>query len=379
MAFFSNLFKKTPSEPEQPKTRQDLENSLYIQDVEYLPMRIGTNALQQAFAVKKKREPIEAEKKLLSDVFDLIASVPEGKKLIDDVAAMGFTIHFDAFQGNLDGAMYGDQKHIMLSPRQHSSVAAVAATAFHEMTHAVQNEKSAGMLADGSRVNIADQYQFQRAAEAAAWTEEAKFAYQIKDKHPEVLYHVEKFPMYKAFAQEMEASGDFAKAGEKAFKSWYQYKHYQTAYEKQHTGNICSTLNNCIYQKDSTALRESFSSEDALKAVFISNDINKNISADFLRSPEAFSLSKETVNLLDQQVEKYTDTFRKAQKDTSYRQMYSYETKQKYQAQENTFTTGSIAPKTVRPKTSMMASLAKIKQEQTQQHLISSVQAKRER
>ena len=78
-------------------------------------------------------------------------------------------------------------------------------------------------------------------------------------------------------------------------------------------------------------------------------------------------------------MEKYTDTFRKAQKDTSYRQMYSYETKQKYQAAENTVTTGSIAQKTVRPKTSMMASLAKIKQAQTKQHLISSAQAKRER
>ena len=101
MGFFSNLFKKAPEEPvqpEPPKTRKDLENTLSINELNYVQVNTGNGTLQQTF--QQKRSPQEEEKKLLSDVFDLISSVPEGKKLVDDVSAMGFTVHFDAFRGD---------------------------------------------------------------------------------------------------------------------------------------------------------------------------------------------------------------------------------------------------------------------------------------
>lgn len=335
MGFFSNLFKKTPktpAEPEPPKTRKDLEDSLSVRYLNYIQVNTGQGVLQQTF--QQKRSPQEEEKKLLSDVFDLISSVPEGKKLVDDVSAMGFTVHFDAFRGNMDGCMYGKQKHIMLCPCSHSSVAALAATAFHEMTHAVQNERSGQLLADSSRLVIADQFKFQRAAEAAAWTEEAKFAYQIKDKYPEVLKHVEQFPMYQAFAGEMEKSGDMAKAGEAAFKTWYGFKHYQNAYEKDHVSNICYNLLHHRLAQDKNAMRETISSQETLDLVFISEDVKKSINPEFLTSKEAFSLSKSAVEKMDKEVYEYTSYVWRRKEDKSHYNMYSYESGQTYAAME---------------------------------------------
>lgn len=357
MGFFSNLFKKAPEEsaqPEPPKTRKDLENTLSINELNYVQVNIGNGTLQQAF--QQKRSPQEEEKKLLSDVFDLISSVPEGKKLVDDVSAMGFTVHFDAFRGNMDGCMYGKQKHIMLCPCSHSSVAALAATAFHEMTHAVQNERSGQLLADSSRLVIADQFKFQRAAEAAAWTEEAKFAYQIKDKYPEVLKHVEQFPMYQAFAGEMEKSGDMAKAGETAFKTWYGYKHYQNFYENQHVSNISHNLLTHRLKEDKKAMQGTISSEDVLDYVFISEDVKKNIPPDFLTSKEAFSLSKSAVEKMDKEVKNYTSYVWRAQEDKSHHNMYSYESGQTYTAMEqNESATASLSAAHAHP--SLMSAL----------------------
>lgn len=358
--FFKN--KKTPQEPEPPKTREDLENTLSVRYLNYIQVNTGQGVLQRAF--QKNRPPQEEEKKLLSDVFDLISSVPEGKKLVDDVSAMGFTVRFDAFRGDMDGCMFGQQKHIMLCPCQHGSVAALAATAFHEMTHAVQNERSGQLLADSTGLNIADQFKFQRAAEAAAWTEEAKFAYQIKDKYPEVLKHVENFPMYQAFAGEMEKSGDMAKAGEAAFKTWYGYKHYQNFYENQHVSNISYNLNIHRVKGDRKAMQGAISSEDVLKYAFISEDVQKNIAPEFLTSREAFSISKEAIEKLDKQVHNYTSYVWKAQEDTSHHNMYSYESGQPHAATEQKESaTASLTASPAHP--SLMSALKNRQKQQT--------------
>lgn len=346
--FFKN--KKTPQEPEPPKTREDLENTLSVHYVENVGIPSSLGVLQRAF--QKQRPPQEEEKKLLKEVFDVMASVPAGKKLLDDVADMGFEVYFEAAAGQLLGSMNGSAKKLMLCPRLHTSAAAVAVTAFHEMTHAVQNEKSHRQLQDESNLNIADAIKFDRACEAAACTEEFNFAWQIKDKHPEVIKDVSQFPMWHAFAGEMEKSGDTAKAGEACFKAWYGYKHYQEIYEKQIIDNTGYNLRNRIRKNDNKAFRESISSEDTLKYAFISDDLKKNISADFLTSKEAFSISENAVRRLDGQIKNYTDNFFRSVKDKSHHNMYSYQSGKTYAAQEQ--------EQTETPKQSMMSSLAKI-------------------
>ncbi|MBR1777703.1 MAG: hypothetical protein IJ752_03850 [Alphaproteobacteria bacterium] len=329
MSFLSDLFKRKPKEPEPPRTRQDMEDSLSVQYVETYTIDTAQRTLQHSFT--KQRPPQEEEAKQLKEVFDLIASVPQGQKLLDEVAQGGYEFFFETTRGANDGCMYAGTKKIMLCPCQHSSIAGLAATAFHEMTHAVQNDRTKGKLDyKCANMNMADQFKFQRAAEAAAWTEEAKFAYQIRDQHPDVERHVAKFPMYQAFAEEMEKSGDMAKAGEACFKAWYGYKHYQTAYEANHVENISYFIGQGCIRKEDT-LAESMSSEDVLKNVFVSDDIKQNISPDFLTSKEAFSVSKEAIERLENTVKLY---YKDWKQDPSLHNMYSYETGQTYASQE---------------------------------------------
>ena len=353
MSFLSDLFKRKPQQPEPPKTRQDMEDSLSVQEIVTTSFQTAQGPLQMSF--QQRRIPLEEEKKLLKDVFDLIASVPQGQKLLDEVAQGGYEFYFEAFHGRNDGCMFADQKKIMLCPCQHTSVAGLAATAFHEMTHAVQNERTNGMLGlSSAQYNLADQFKFHRAAEAAAWTEEAKFAYQIKEQHPEVEDHVSAFPMYRAFTEEMDKSGDMAKAGEAAFKTWYGFKHYQNVYEENHVNNFAYFMDQAYARGKDDALSGVLPSEEVLNKVFVSDDIKQNISPEFLTSKEAFSVSENAVERLD----KSTALYFNGKKDPSLLNMYSYETGQKHVSLEKP---KEAVAASVRPqKASMMSSLTQI-------------------
>lgn len=352
MSFLSDIFKKKPQQPEPPRTREEMEDDLSIRELSTTSIQTANGTLQQTF--QRSRAPLDEEKKLLKDTFDLIASVPQGKKLLEEVAKSGYEFYFEAFHGRNDGCAFVDQKKIMLCPCQHTSVAALAATAFHEMTHAVQNERTKGMLGlSSAQYNLADQFKFHRAAEAAAWTEEAKFAYQIKDQHPEVENHVSAFPMYRAFAEEMEKSGDMTKAGEAAFKTWYGYKHYQSVYEDNHVSNFSYFMDQAYASRKEDSLSASLSSEEVLNKVFISEDIKQNIQPEFLTSKEAFSVSENAIERLN----KATMLYFNGRKDPSLQNMYSYETGQKHSGQEQP---KEAVAASARPKESMMNALTQI-------------------
>lgn len=352
MSFLSDLFKRKPQEPEPPRTRLDMEDDLKIQYDASFQLQTPNGVLNQVF--KQSRPPQESEKKLLKEMFDVISSVPQGQMLLDDVAKNGYSFFFEASSGQNDGCMYGDQKKIMICPCQHSSVAAMAATAVHEMTHALQNERTNGAFGiSGARINMADQFKFQRAAEAAAWTEEAKFAYQIRDRHPEVENHVSQFPMYNAFVAEMDASGDMAKAGEAAFKTWYGFKYYQEVYEKNHVSCISYNMDQA-YARQKDILSESLPSDQLLNQMFVSDDVKKNIPPEYLTSKEAFSLSNAAFNQLNSAASVYNT----GKADSSLNAMYSYDTGLTYSA-ANTETKEAVAA-SVRPQRSVMESLKRI-------------------
>ncbi|MGN1079302.1 MAG: DUF6782 family putative metallopeptidase, partial [Alphaproteobacteria bacterium] len=315
---FSYIFKQKEKQPVQktPKTRADLEDTLFVR------YESGDNKLKSIFV--KTRAPEAKEKRELQEIFDMIEAVPEGKKLITDVATAGYKINFDTFRGASAGTCNPGEKRIMLCPANHANKAAIAASLYHEMTHAMQNERSGDLLKDCSSYNIADQVKLLRAAEASAWMEEAKFAYQIKETHPEILKHVEHVPMYQAFAAEMEKTKDIGKAGEAAFKSWYGYKEYQTGYEDQHISIIKNRTLDRLHNNNSKAFRKSMSSEDVLKQMIISENIA--IKPEFLTTPEAFSISDDAVKSFKAISKGYAAKFWTAVKDTSVDNMYSYET-----------------------------------------------------
>lgn len=197
----------------------------------------------------------------------------------------------------------------------------------------MQNERSGGMLADCSKYAIADQIKFLRAAEASAWMEEAKFAYQIKDRHPEVLHHVGDVPMYKAFSAEMARLNSTEKASDAAFKSWYGFKLYQQGYEDQHIGIVKNKTLNRLKKQDSKAFRESLSSEDALKFTVVSDNVK--INPEFLTSPEAFSIFEDGMKAFAAISKGYASKFMTAKKDDSVQSMYSYDTGKRFSGKED--------------------------------------------
>ena len=322
MSFLSDLFKKK----EKPRTRQDMEASLTVVDGEKRYTVTSRGTLARVF--KRTRMPKDEERKTLTEVFDLMASVPQGKKLLEEVAQAGYEICFESFKGDCFGSMNGCKKKVMLSTGSHENVAGMAITLFHEMTHAVQNERSNGMLGDDrARYVLADQFKFSRAAEAAACTEEAKFTYQIKDRYPEVEKFAEGFPMYPAFKAEMEKSGDMTKAGKAAFEAWYGFKNYQESYEEDHVQNAVYSLKSDTVSKKNK-LTKTISSEDVLQKVFVSDDIRQSISAEYLTSKEAFSISQDAVRKMDKAVA----ALDKKDKDTSMHSMFLLGTDKTYSA-----------------------------------------------
>lgn len=330
MSFLSDIFGKK-KEAEQPApNRQDMESTLKVAFESVL------TAGYVSRTVRNVREPQDVEKEQLKQVLDIIASVPAGKDLIEKVAAAGFKFKFNAYRGENDGSMCGENKQIMLCPCQHSSIAGMATTAFHEMVHAVQDTDSKQLLSNSTSLNIADQFKFNRACEAAAWTEEARFAYQIKDKYPEVLNHVSQFPMYQVFDKEMQESGDLDKASEKAFKEWYNYPHYQQAYEKDHIYAIKYGLKGLEGNLTSSgALREQISNQDVLDKIFITPGLNKKIDADYLTSSEALSLSPAGFESIKKIEKNFRSHFLFAKEDKSYMKMYSTENKKTFDDIEN--------------------------------------------
>lgn len=354
MSFFSKLFGKTQDvREEEPhtQTREDMENTL---SVRYQETR-QHGRLNRAFT--RQRPPKEEEKKLLTEVLDIIASVPEGKKVLDNAIQNGYSFSFEAFRENSDGCMSGEKKKITLCPPNHSSAAALAVTAFHELVHAVQNERT-DVFSNSARLTIADQLKFQRATEAAACAEESRFAFRIKDRYPEVERHVSQFPMYTAYATEMEKSGDPEKAGEASFKAWYGYKHFQQFYEEEHCDNIAFYLNTEQKKKNKKALTDTMDSAEVLKTVFISEDLPKRIDPAFLTSKDAFSISMPALFNLKRMVSNYAERLGIKQPDRSVETMYSFDTGRPYAANDNSATEQKAS--SARPQKSMMSALRKI-------------------
>lgn len=334
MGFFSAFFNsskdneseqaKAPAKPVE-RTRADLEASLSVryEDIAIEQTSDGCGCREKIYLQRRKANAYE--KMQLKQVLDLIESVPAGKALLEETAKKGYNFSFETFDKNCDGCLYAPAKTVMLNPSTHSGIAAMAATAFHELTHAVQNEKTNNLLANGTRLNIADQIKFHRASEAAAWAEEAKFIYQIKDRHPEVLKHAGQVPMYQAFAKEMETSGNVGKAGEAAFKAWYGFRCFQGAYEKQHIANIASHLKTSIFKREDKAFQQSMSSAEVLDKVFVSPELRRGINPEFLTQKETFSISREGAEKLQTLVKNYVAYVPGAKEDFSVGKMFETE------------------------------------------------------
>lgn len=301
-SFLNNIFKKgnSPEATALPKNRKDMEKSFSIQ--EHYTIHRSTATFM------REREASDTERKLLNDVLDILESVPAGKQLVQQAAQMDFRVLFDGCTGDSCGYENSSLKCVVLNPRLHTSAAGLAATFFHELTHAVQesgSEKGRELSANMGNYRLPDQLKHLRAIEAGAWAGEAEFAYAIKDRHPEILKMVRDYPMFTAYEKEMETSGDPGKAGAAAFKAWYNFDVYKKTYNSDHVKAITLGLNRKISDLKLDALRKELPNAEVLENAVLNPAVRREIAPDFLVSREALSLPKEQRDHLQASAQKY--------------------------------------------------------------------------
>ena len=339
MGFLSSLFSN------ENRTRADMEKKLFILEDEKRGWTRGAKS---------------SEKQILKDVFDIIEEVPETKKLLDDVAKQGYKFFFQRDTGKAEGCCYANEKVIMINPTIMDNTAEIAIATVHEMTHAMQCKNLGDLTKNASALSMADQLRLARAKEAGAVLQESSFAHQILGKHPEAKDYVESNPMVMAYIDEMNKSGDKGKAAEKCFKEWYEYEPYQRPYENQHIDHLIFDLDHS--SKKDPHLQASITPEEIIDKCVYSEDHKKAVPPEFLTSPEANRLSekgKERLDTVSENCEKYFGV-----KDTSYKQMYSYDTGKTHAEQEKnpSLMTALKQKETEKPKASMMETLKKTEQ-----------------
>ena len=314
MGFFSDLL--GIEKPKEQRTRADMEDKLFVLTDE----RSGST-----------RKAQESEKKILKDVFDIIEEVPESKKMLDDLAKMGYKFYFQKETGIVDAECHPKEKFIMINPTKYKNVSNIAIDVVHEMTHAMQAKEYADMGNEFSSLNLADQMKVHRAKEAGACLEQSKFAAQILERHPESAKYVQNDLTMSTYKNELEKSGDKNKAAAECFKSWYSQKDgTNEAYDDLQV-ELCIQDIDHTRHKDKI-LSQSISAEKIIQSSVYSPELKSAIPPEFLDSQEANKLTLKAKERLDT-VSKNCDKYYGA-KDASYKEMYSYDSGMKHKDQE---------------------------------------------
>lgn len=211
---------------------------------------------------------------------------PKGREVMNDVAFKGYKFIYEAMF-NVNGACDYDHKTVRLNSyfRQQN----LAPILIHECSHVRQVDRlkeATGVENVGDFINGLNAYDFiklNRAFEADACAHQAAFAYQMKDKYPQVFDKEMETPMMRAYVAEMDKTGDEKKAMQASFQAWYGFKNYQESYEKQFSSQL---HNNADKPKNQTISNEQI-------AALCQHNGKPYISADFFDKAENMAISAQ--------------------------------------------------------------------------------------
>ena len=196
------------------------------------------------------------------ELLDMAYSAEKGREVMNAVAFKGYKFIYDAIPG-LNGACNFENKAVVLDSFHRQPE--LAPVLIHECTHVLQVDRlceKTGAKEGGDVINVLNARDFiklNRAFEADASAHQAAYAYQMKDKDPQIFEKEMESPMTRAYAAEMEKSGDEKKAMQASFQAWYGFKKYQDAYEKQFQPQI---LRNAAKREKDGKPAESLSGRD---------------------------------------------------------------------------------------------------------------------
>ena len=175
-----------------------------------------------------------ADRENFGELLRTVYEAPHGRDVMNETAFKGYTFMYDVMPG-VNGACDFESKTVKLDAYHRQSD--LAPILVHESAHVLQvsrlGEKTDNAAEFINALNPRDFIKLNRAFEADACAHQAAYAYQMKDKNPALFEKEMQTPMTRAYAAEMEKSGDETKAMRAGFQAWYGYKKYQDAYEKQ--------------------------------------------------------------------------------------------------------------------------------------------------
>ena len=266
--------------------------------------------LLKAFTASKKGDAIK-ESILFEDIIDSVMKTKKGRETMTTLSGLGYSFAFE--EGNFGGFCDPDNKKIVINPN--FSFSYMLQTVVHEGTHAIQNSLEPN-APDDSMMQAASLLRFSRAVEADAVAHEMAFVYECKDVLPAVYKNTQKkgLPMFTAYVDEMEKSGDEKKAMQASFAAWYECEEYRDFYDKYHKGCIAEI---CKYGKEhqqEAVFSQEYPAEDVLKMCRYNG--KPYMTPDFLNKGLAFSITAEDKKAINAALRNYAKVVGK-EPDTS--------------------------------------------------------------
>ena len=244
--------------------------------------------LVNAFTASEKGKK-DDETVYFKKIVDTVMKTEKGRETLTALSDFGYSFAFE--KGNFGGFCDPDNKKIVINPD--FSFPYMLRVIVHEGTHAIQSSLEKPGAPFDTEMQAASFLRKNRAIEADAVAHEMAFAYECKDVVPEVYRDAEKqnFPMFRAYAGEMEKSGDEKKAMQASFAAWYECAFYRDYYDKYHNENFAAWCD--IFKKDKMkgAVSKEYPAEDVM--IMCRYKGESYMSPDFLNKGLAFSITEE--------------------------------------------------------------------------------------
>ena len=279
--------------------------------------------LMRAFVSTSKKNEAQ-EKTLFEEMISSIMKTGKGRETMTELSELGYTFHFEKMEGT-NGFCLPNQKKILLDPQQ--DFYGTMHCLVHEGRHAIQSSLAKGGSFDFKSMKAADYIKLKRAMEADASAHEMAFLYQCEQTFSaDPRYQTMEFrdfwkntEVYKAYAGEMEKSGDEKKAMQVSFAAWYKDDFYMNGYENLFNNEIRSIAAMGKNNKDAACFSQDYPTKDVLRMLRFKG--KPYVTEQDIMTGVAFSLSEQHKREMETNVRDYAQALG-IKADTSLSAMY---------------------------------------------------------
>ena len=265
--------------------------------------------LAKAFVSSSKTDKAQ-EAAYFKEIVDTVMKTEKGRETMTALAELGYTFHFENMK-DTKGFCIPGQKKILINPLPKGDIFAQMQALVHEGTHAIQCSFAKEDSLDFKRMKPVDYIKMKRAMEADASAHEMAYLYECgktfsndpRFQSMEFLDFWKNTAVYRAYAGEMEKSGDDTGAMKSAFSAWYKDDFYMNGYENLFKGEIRDICEKGKAEHDATFLTQSYPDKDILKMVCYKG--KPYVGARDINAGVAFSLSEQNKREMEACIQEY--------------------------------------------------------------------------